>query len=106
MAMIRAGSAMFTKKRSRGSPIHPNLSFRYTQVAQLSVDLWPPCRLARFPTPERCETRTVPAKDGLRLNDLRPPSRLGQSRVIQTNKARSLPRSRRRGGARLRAMLS
>ena len=33
-------------------------------------------------------------------------SKLGQSRVIQTSSARSLPRSRRRGGARLKAMLS
>src|SRR5262249_59519790 len=33
-------------------------------------------------------------------------SRLGQRRVIQTSRARSLPRSRRRGGARLKAMLS
>src|SRR5262249_7991359 len=30
----------------------------------------------------------------------------GQRRVIQTSRARSLPRSRRRGGARLKAMLS
>src|SRR5262249_31175752 len=32
---------------------------------------WPPCPLPRFPPPERRETRTMPAKDGLRLNDLR-----------------------------------
>jgi hypothetical protein len=32
------------------------------------------------------------------------PSRLGQSRVIQTNSARSLPHSRRQGGVRLKAM--
>jgi hypothetical protein len=40
-------------------------------IAQFATDLWPPCPLARFPTPERRETRTMPAKDGLRLNDLR-----------------------------------
>lgn len=34
------------------------------------------------------------------------PSRHDQSRVIHTSRARSLPRSRRRCGARLRAMLS
>jgi hypothetical protein len=33
-------------------------------------------------------------------------SKLGQSRVSHTIRARSLPRSRRRGGARLKAMLS
>src|SRR5262245_52453375 len=32
---------------------------------------WPPCPLPRFPAPERCETSTMPAKDGLRLNDMR-----------------------------------
>src|SRR5262249_8969306 len=30
-----------------------------------------PIRFSRFPTPERRESRTMPAKDGLRLNDLR-----------------------------------
>src|SRR5262249_5289263 len=47
-------------------PAHPS-----DEIAQLSIDLWPPCPLPRFPTPERRETRTMPAKDGLRLNDLR-----------------------------------
>src|SRR5262249_31534579 len=55
----------------RCSPLRVFLAHPSDEVAQLSVDLWPPCRLPRFPTPERCETRTVPAKDGLRLNDLR-----------------------------------
>jgi hypothetical protein len=41
------------------------------EIAQLSIDLWPPWPLPRFPTPERRETCTMPAKDGLRLNDLR-----------------------------------
>src|SRR5262245_19935515 len=41
------------------------------EIAQLSIDLWPPCPLPRFPTPERRETGTMPAKDRLRLNDLR-----------------------------------
>ena len=40
------------------------------EITQLATDLWPPCPLPRFPTPERRETRTMPAKDGLRLNDL------------------------------------
>src|SRR5262249_188880 len=32
---------------------------------------WPPCPLSRLPAPERGETRTMPAKNGLRLNDMR-----------------------------------
>src|SRR5262249_13718261 len=41
------------------------------EIAQLSIDLWPSRPLPRFPTPERRETCTMPAKDGLWLNDLR-----------------------------------
>src|SRR5262249_15216921 len=41
------------------------------KIAQLASDLWPSCPLPRFPAPERRETRTMPAKDGLRLNDMR-----------------------------------
>ena len=41
------------------------------EIAQLATDLWPPCPPPRFPTPERRETRTMPSKDGLRLNDMR-----------------------------------
>src|SRR5262249_33818432 len=47
-------------------PAHPS-----NEIAQLSIDLWPPCPLTRFPTPERRKTRTMPAKDSLRLNDVR-----------------------------------
>src|SRR5262249_21702990 len=55
----------------RCSPPRVFLAHPSDQIAQLSIDLWPPCPLPRFPTPERRETRTMPAKDGLRLNDLR-----------------------------------
>src|SRR5262249_62223873 len=41
------------------------------EIAQLSIDLWSSCPLPRFPTPERRKTRTMPAKDSLRLNDVR-----------------------------------
>src|SRR5262249_11307171 len=41
------------------------------EISQLASDLWPPCPLPRFPAPERRKTRTMPAKDGLRLNDMR-----------------------------------
>ena len=37
---------------------------------QAPIDLRPPCPLSRFPAPERLEARAVPAKDGLRLDDL------------------------------------
>src|SRR5215510_12264445 len=55
----------------RCSPPRVFLAHPSDQIAQLSIDLWPPCPLPRFPTPECRETRTMPAKDGLRLNDLR-----------------------------------
>src|SRR5262245_17264674 len=80
----------------RCSPLWVFLAHPSDKIAQLASDLWPPCPLARFPTPERRETCTMCAA----------PSRLGQSRVSHTISARSLPRSRRRGGARLKAMLS
>src|SRR5258706_14782610 len=55
----------------RCSPLWVFLAHLSDEIAQLSIDLWPPCPLPRFPAPERRETRTMPAKDGLRLNDMR-----------------------------------
>src|SRR5256886_11490888 len=55
----------------RRSPLWVFFAHPSDDIAQFATDLWPPCPLARFPTPERRETRTMPAKDGLRLNDLR-----------------------------------
>src|SRR5262249_33182872 len=52
----------------RCSPVWVFLAHPSDEIAQLAIDLWPPCPLPRFPTPERRETRTMPAKDGLRLN--------------------------------------
>ncbi len=53
---------------------------------------------------------TEPLRGDLRgayeLTTCTAPSSLGQSRVIHTSRARSLPRSRTRGGARLKLMLS
>ena len=51
--------------------------------------------------PERCHRKIV---SGFTTWDTS--SRVGQIRIIHTNSARSLPCSRRRGGARLKAMLS
>src|SRR5262249_15091792 len=53
------------------SPLWVFLAHLSNEIAQLSIDLWPPCPLPRFPTPDGRETRTMPAKDGRRLNDLR-----------------------------------
>ena len=53
----------------RRSPLWIFLAHASDEVAQLSIDLWPPCPLSRLPAPERRKTRTMPAKDGLRLND-------------------------------------
>src|SRR5690348_10595443 len=55
----------------RRSPLWILFAHPSDQIAQLATDLWPPCRLPRFPAPERRETSTMPAKDGLRLNDMR-----------------------------------
>ena len=51
--------------------------------------------------PARCHLRTVSG-----LTTWMVPSRLGQYRVTHTSNTRSLPCSRARGGARLKAMLS
>src|SRR5262245_26286948 len=51
--------------------------------------------------PARCQRRIVSG-----FTTWAKSSRFGQFRVIHTNKGRSLPRSRKRGGARLKAMLS
>src|SRR5262249_16143403 len=59
----RHGSEMLP---TLGFPSHPS-----DKIAQLASDLWPSCPLPRFPAPERRETNTMPAKDGLRLNDMR-----------------------------------
>ena len=48
----------------------------------------------------------MPVPDHLRLHYLNSIKRLGQSRVIHTSRARSLPRSRRRRGLRPKAMVS
>src|SRR5262249_47879210 len=56
---------------ARRSPFWVFLAHPSDEIAQLSIDLWPPCPLSRFPAPERREARAVPAKDSLRLNDMR-----------------------------------
>src|SRR5215467_1528882 len=53
------------------SPLWVFLAHPSDEITQLATDLWPPYPLPRFPTPERRKTSTMPAKDGLRLNDMR-----------------------------------
>src|SRR5262245_10434388 len=55
----------------RCSPLWVFLAHPSNEIAQLASDLCPPCPLSPLPAPERRETRTMPAKDGLRLNDMR-----------------------------------
>ena len=76
------------------------------KITQATVDLRPPCPISGFPTPEHFKTSAMPPQNGFRLNYWAMPSRLGQNRVIHMSSARSLPHNRRRGGARLNAMLS
>src|SRR5512139_3819583 len=46
-------------------PAHP-----LDQIAQVTIDLWPPCSVSGFPTPESFEPGAMPPKDGLRLHHL------------------------------------
>jgi hypothetical protein len=40
------------------------------QIPQAAIDLWPPCPISGFPTPERFKASAMPPQDGLRLNQL------------------------------------
>ena len=76
------------------------------QVAQAAIDLWSPHPIRDFQRqntlkPARCHRRMVSG-----CTTWAAPRRLGQSRVIHMSSVRSLPRRRRRGGARRKAMLS
>ena len=39
------------------------------EIAQLTIDLWPPCPIAEFPAPKRFEAGAMPSQDGFRLHD-------------------------------------
>jgi hypothetical protein len=41
------------------------------EIAELTINLWPPCPISRFPAPKRFEARAMPSQDRLRLYDLR-----------------------------------
>jgi len=40
------------------------------QIAQATIDPWPPCPMTRFPTPKHFEASAMPTQDRLRLNHL------------------------------------
>ena len=40
------------------------------EIAELTINLWPPCPISRFPAPKRFEARAMPSQDRLRLYDL------------------------------------
>jgi hypothetical protein len=48
-----------------GFSLHPS-----DEIAQLTIDLRPPCPLSRFPVPESFEPGAMPPQDGLRLHHL------------------------------------
>src|SRR5260370_5094517 len=68
------------------------------EISQATIDLRAPCPLLGFPAPESFPARAMPPKDRLRLNDLGGTDQARPEPVIHTSCARSLPRSRRRGG--------
>jgi hypothetical protein len=39
------------------------------EIAQLTIDLWPPCPISGFPAPKRFETGAMPSQDSFRLHD-------------------------------------
>ena len=52
------------------APLRVFLAHPLDEIAQATIDLWPPCPHSGFPAPESFEARAMPAKDGLRLNHL------------------------------------
>jgi len=38
------------------------------QIPQAAINLWPPCPISGFPTPEHFEASAMLPQDGLRLN--------------------------------------
>jgi hypothetical protein len=52
------------------TPLRVFLADPLDEISQATIDLRPPYSLSGFPTPEGCEARAMPPKDGLRLNHL------------------------------------
>jgi hypothetical protein len=90
------------------APLRVFLADPLDEISQATIDLRAPCPLSGFSAPESFPARAMPSKDGLRLNHLRHAEQVRPEpgHPYQTSSARPPPRSRRRGGARLKAMLS
>src|SRR5260221_13369917 len=82
------------------------LTSSLNEITQATIDLRAPCPLSGFPAPESFPARAMPPKDRLRLNDLGRTDQVRPEPGHPYQQRRSLPRSRRRGGACLKAMLS
>ena len=82
-------------------PAHP-----LDQITQAPIDLRTPCPLSGFPAPESFEALAMPPEDRLRLNHLSHTKQARPELGHPYGSARSLPRSRRRGGACRNAILS
>jgi hypothetical protein len=66
------------------------------EIAQLAIDLRPPCPISRLPTPEHLEARAMSPQDGLGLNNLRrakkvwpEPGHPYEQRAITTKKSKT-----------------
>ncbi len=90
---------------SRGAPQWVLPTHSLHQVTQTTIDLWPPCPVSEFPTPENFQASAMPSQMVSGLTTRAMPSRPGRSLVSYMSSARSLPRSRKRDGARRKATL-
>ena len=80
---------------ARGALQWVQLAYSPDQCLQRTFDLPPSRPTPRFPAPIYPEPCPQPSQDRVLLSHARHPIRLGHSQVINTNKARSLVRSRR-----------
>ena len=86
------------------APLRIFLAHPMNEITQAAINPRPPCPFHDFQRQKtlklaRCQRRMVSG-----CTTWATPSRLGQSRVIHMSDARSPPRSRKRGGARRKAM--
>jgi len=52
------------------APLRVFLADPLNEIAQATIDLWPPCPTSRFPASESFEASAMPSQNGLRLNHL------------------------------------
>ena len=61
----------------RCAPQRVFLTHPSDEIAQLTIDLWPPCPPSGFPAPESLEAGAMPPQDRLRLHHLRQIQQIG-----------------------------